>query len=372
MAKQSVATKNTVEYLRRCAINRSLFAPATLKTAIDRLGFVQADPIKSPATAQDLTLRQRVKGYANGDLQRKYQKLDIEEDYLYAYGFLPREVWRLLHPRTPRALPPLEKKVLELVKKSGQVHPRELEEHLGNERVVNAWGGHSKATTRALDDLHYRGLLRIVRRDKGIRVYEATAPFSDVIPPMERSRQLIMILANIFAPTPQRSLQEVVARLRYAANGLGDTRKALKELLSDGSLSEFAIDDVTYISLPEADDGADVEPTVKFLAPFDPVVWDRRRFEHLWGWSYRFEAYTPIAKRVRGYYAMPLLYGADVIGWANASVVNATLNVEVGLVETKPKGKAFDRELLAEAERLSVFLGLSTDPKLAFAIRSLV
>ncbi len=60
---------------------------------------------------------------------------------------------------------------------------------------------------------------------------------------------------------------------------------------------------------------------VRFLAPFDPVVWDRRRFEHLWGWPYRFEAYTPSAKRIRGYYAMPLLWCDRVIGWANAGIV---------------------------------------------------
>jgi uncharacterized protein YcaQ len=46
---------------------------------------------------------------------------------------------------------------------------------------------------------------------------------------------------------------------------------------------------------------------VRLLAPFDPVVHDRARFEILWGWSYRFEAYTPVAKRKLGYYALPLL-----------------------------------------------------------------
>ena len=51
---------------------------------------------------------------------------------------------------------------------------------------------------------------------------------------------------------------------------------------------------------------------VRFLAPFDPVVWDRARFEHLWGWAYRFEAYTPVKKRVRGYYAMPMLWGDQI------------------------------------------------------------
>ena len=57
--------------------------------------------------------------------------------------------------------------------------------------------------------------------------------------------------------------------------------------------------------------------TVRLLAPFDPVVWDRRRFELLWGWAYRFEAYTPAAKRKLGYYALPLLWRDRVIGWGN-------------------------------------------------------
>ena len=81
------------------AIAPSLFAPTTLQAAIDRLGFVQADPIRSPARAQDLILRHRVQEYRAGDLERDYASLDVEEDYLYAYGFLSRHVWRLLHPR---------------------------------------------------------------------------------------------------------------------------------------------------------------------------------------------------------------------------------------------------------------------------------
>ena len=66
--------------LRRYAIARSLFKPTTLKRAIDKLGFVQADPIRAPARAQDLTLRHRVNGYHAGDLERRYPKLAIEED----------------------------------------------------------------------------------------------------------------------------------------------------------------------------------------------------------------------------------------------------------------------------------------------------
>ena len=91
-----------LEALRRYAISRTLFAPTTLPKAIARLGFVQADPIRAPARAQDLILRHRVKNYVAGDLERRYCKLGIEEDFFVNYGFLPRNTQALMHPRTPR------------------------------------------------------------------------------------------------------------------------------------------------------------------------------------------------------------------------------------------------------------------------------
>ena len=93
------------------------------------------------------------------------------------------------------------------------------------------------------------------------------------------------------------------------------------------------------------------------LAPFDPVVHDRRRFEHLWGWAYRFEAYTPAKKRVRGYYAMPLLWRDAVIGWANATFEDGQLDAEIGFAARRPRGAAFRRELDRELTRLERFLG---------------
>jgi uncharacterized protein len=81
-----------LQQLRVYAISHSLFQPGTLKAAIRRMGFVQADPIRSPARAQDLILRHRVIGYKAGDLERHYRSLNIEEDYLYAYGFLSRDL----------------------------------------------------------------------------------------------------------------------------------------------------------------------------------------------------------------------------------------------------------------------------------------
>ena len=73
------------------------------------------------------------------------------------------------------------------------------------------------------------------------------------------------------------------------------------------------------------------QDTVRLLTPFDPVVWDRARFELLWGWVYRFEAYTPAPKRKLGYYALPLLWRDRVIGWGNLSVKRRRASVRVRL-----------------------------------------
>src|ERR1700712_1531165 len=94
----------TLDHLRRYAVARPLWKPTTLGRAIERLGFVQADPIRAPARAQDLTLRHRVVGYLAGDLERRYARLKIEEDFFVNYGFLPRRHHALMHPRAARAV----------------------------------------------------------------------------------------------------------------------------------------------------------------------------------------------------------------------------------------------------------------------------
>src|SRR5213076_78520 len=79
-----------------------------------------------------------------------------------------------------------------------------------------------------------------------------------------------------------------------------------------------------------------IPKSVRLLAPFDPVVWDRRRFELLWGWAYRFEAYTPASKRKLGYYALPLLWRDRVVGWGNVSNRGGEFDVVLGYVKSRP------------------------------------
>src|ERR1700731_1223350 len=171
--------------LRRFAVARSLFRPTTLKRALERLGFVQADPIRAPARAQDLTLRHRVKDYRAGDLERRYVKLGIEEDFFVTYGFVTNSIQALMHPRPDTCVPaegrlpwPAARRkqaeqLLEFVRERGAVHPREVDEHFSHGTVKNYWGGSSNATTHLLDAMHYRGLVRVARRQSGIRIYTA-------------------------------------------------------------------------------------------------------------------------------------------------------------------------------------------------------
>ena len=360
----------TLDTLRRYAVARTLFAPTTLPKAIARLGFVQADPIRAPARAQDLTLRHRVKGYRAGDLERRFATLDIEEDFFVNYGFLPRATQALMHPRTPRtALTVARRKqmnaVLAFVQAHGVVHPRAVDAHFAHGKSRNWFGGSSNASTQLLDDMHYRGLLRIAGRASGVRTYaERIVPDTTALPddPQHALDALVDVIVNKYAPLPERSLGELISHLRGGAPQWAHLRRdALAR--AKNRLANASVDGQTYYwpagENPASKRHAPAE-VVRLLAPFDPLVWDRRRFEHLWGWAYRFEAYTPAPKRVRGYYALPLLWHDQVIGWGNVAVVDGALQADLGYVAGKPpRSTDYNAALADELDRLRAFLAVA-------------
>jgi len=350
-------TSQAMQRMRACAITNSLFSPETLQGAIDMLGFIQADPIRAPARAQDLILRHRVLDYRAGDIESRYPSLEVEEDFLYAYGFVSREVHGLVHPRPHQsALSALEKMTLETVRDRGPVHPKELERRFGRHRVVNSWGGYSRATKQALERLHYAGLLRVARRENGVRVYEAAEQPAGHLEPRERLSELVLLVARVLAPISLSSLRRILARMRRWFAEPVDHRGAIQQLVESGRLASQRLDGVTYAWPASTAMDRSAPPLVRLLAPFDPVVFDRTRFEHFWGWPYRFEAYTPPAKRRRGYYAMPLLWRDQIVGWANASHAGGVMDVELGFAERRPRDPRFRREADAEAARLEAFL----------------
>ena len=326
---------------------------------------MQADPIRAPARAQDLTLRHRVVDYRAGDLERLYPSLPIEEDVLINYGFVTRRVSALMHPREGAGLRPSSSNkraqaLLAYIRERGEVHPREVDAHFSHGRVVNYWGGQSSATTHLLELMHYKGLLRVARRDTGIRIYAAHQHETPALTAAERRDRLdalVDVLVRKYAPLPSSSLSMVVRRLRYAVPQWSHLiTKAL--LRAKAQLASAQLDgDTWYWPADESVGTNEPEDVVRFLAPFDPLIWDRRKFERLWDWGYRFEAYTPVAKRKWGYYALPLLWRDRVIGWVNVSNRERRLQIDAGYVSGRaPRDRAFRTEFDAEVERVRTFL----------------
>jgi uncharacterized protein YcaQ len=365
----------TLDDLRRFAVSRSLFPPTTLKRALHKMGFVQADPIRAPARAQDLILRHRVKGYRAGDLERRYAKLGVHEDFFINYGFVTRELQALMHPRHKTPLTAQgglawsagrrkrAELLLEFVREKGVVHPQEVDRHFSHGKETNYWGSSSNATTHLLGAMHYQGLLRVAGRNAGIRLYAVYEHGAGPIDTAERNARLdalVDAVVHVYAPMPFAGLRRLVRFLRYAApqweKELAATLRRAEERLPHTKI------DGTQWYWPEGESvkAAAAQETVRLLAPFDPVVWDRDRFERFWGWVYRFEAYTPAAKRVRGYYALPMLWRDRVIGWGNLAAKAGVLRAEFGYVDSgASKDPGFVRELEAEVERIKLFLGLS-------------
>jgi len=361
----------TLNDLRRLTISQSLFPPTTLKRALARMQFVQADPIRAPARAQDLILRHRVRNYCAGDLERRYGKLGVEEDFFINYGFVTRDLQSLMHPRSDSGVPAAgclpwsasrRKKaqlLLDFVRKRGTVHPREVDEYFAHGKVKNYWGGSSNATTHLLDAMHYQGVLRVVRREAGIRLYaaheHAAVPMNEA-ECEKRIDALADAAIGIYAPLPISSLRFLLRRLCFAApqweERISDAIRRAKERMQHAQVNE------TDWFWPRGWKLRQSEPehSVRLLAPFDPMVWDRWRFEKLWGWTYKFEAYTPQAKRVRGYYAMPLLWRDHVIGWGNLAARNGELKADFGFVASAPRDRVFQTGLVEELERMRSFL----------------
>jgi uncharacterized protein len=354
----------TLDDIRRYAVNR-LGRPTTLEGAIDSLGFVQADPIRAPARAQDLTLRHRVKDYRAGDLERLYATLPIEEDFFINYGFVSRRVSSLMHPRDGAGLLPTAsnkraRAVLDFIRERGSAHPREVDAHFDHGTVINYWGGSSSATTHLLENMHYRGWLRVVRREAGIRIYGPHQHGPAPKTPAERRAmldELVDVVVRKYAPLPATSLSFVIRRVRYGvpqwAHEITAAQSRAKRRLARAEING----ETWYWPADESFDTRELPDQVRLLAPFDPIVWDRRKFESLWGWPYRFEAYTPVKKRKLGYYALPMSWREHVIGWANVAMRAGTMNVDTGYVSGRPpRDRAFKTALAAELDRLRQFL----------------
>src|SRR5688572_29996348 len=273
----------SLDQLRRYAITRSLFKSTSLPRALARLGFVQADPMRAPARAQDLILAHRVKGYRAGELERRYPRLAIEEAFFINYGFLPRETLGLLYPRgEPRAwdawdarMQARAREVLAFVRQQGRTHAKDVQARFDHGRIKR-WGGNLSASTHLLEGLHYRGLLRVSRREAGTRVYQAiehAPPDDSAEARLARAGQLLDMVVQLYAPLPAVSLGYLCRLMRDGVPHLAaEVRQVQAHARSRYAHAEV---DGRLWFWPQGErptaDRHRVDDRLRFLAPFDPV-----------------------------------------------------------------------------------------------------
>ena len=97
---------------------------------------------------------------------------------------------------------------------------------------------------------------------------------------------------------------------------------------------------------------ADLKPRLSFIAPLDPLMWDKALVNALWDYQYSWEIYTPAVKRKYGYYTLPVLFGDRFIGRIETAIdkENELLVVkniwwEPGVRQTKKLEKTLDKTL---------------------------
>jgi uncharacterized protein YcaQ len=278
---------------RRIAVRAQLLdgsATSVLDT-VRRLGFLQIDPISTVAPPQYLVLWSRLGPYERAELDRLiWDERELFEWNAFIY---PMESLPLIQARMRRyrriTKTGADRWRKEFLQKNvafrryvlrelerGAVLSRELEDRSREGRLGHRWYG-NRFVGLMLGTLHLRGEIAVVGRQGGQRLWglaDQWYPTTETVPIPEADRLL--------------------AEKRFRALGVKLERGRL-------------------FAHPEANDGP-VGTRVTFLSPFDRLIHDRDRAEALWDFFYRLEMYVPKAKRVHGYYILPILRGDRLIG----------------------------------------------------------
>jgi hypothetical protein len=92
---------------------------------------------------------------------------------------------------------------------------------------------------------------------------------------------------------------------------------------------------------------------VHILSPFDPLIIQRKRTHLIFDYEHRFEAYVPKAKRKFGYFALPVLFGQEIVAALDLKTdrQNRKLLIQKWNWVAAGKGKAAKGEARAELKR---------------------
>lgn len=276
-----------------------------------------------------------------GMLETHYPQFATRRDWLP--WFVKDFHKALRNPDRLKEMRPLMRKVKTWIREEGPLSPADLE----SERVIGGFNT-IKETTRALEYLFYVGEVQIAGRSKHFhRLFDLTERVAPELlekhAPKRRDELAFFATsaAQVLKLGTHRQLTERTAHhIGTWRGGMQLGRKAVDQAIKAGLLLEapFArAGDGAPLYALAADLAKPLQPAddvVRIVPPLDNLLFNRRRFVELFGFEYKFEAYTPQDQR-RFYFAMPILYRHDLAGLVDAKKDGDIWRV-VGLDLMKP------------------------------------
>lgn len=304
-----------------------------IQATIDRIGLLQIDSVNVLARAHLLPLYSRLGPYDTGLLEKASSKPPrrLVEYWAHEASFVPPETHRLLRWRMDRAdqdawrsvraageQPELLEAVIAEVGRSGPLTAGQVSARVDPDHRLekNHWGWNWPPVKTALEYLFWSGRVTSAGRTSQFerlydlpervlpdRIHEAGTPARE-----DAIDGLIEISARAHGVGTASCLRD------YFRLPARESKEAIARLAAEGRLLPAEVEDFPAPAWlhPEARRPRKLK-TRALLAPFDPLVFERRRLEELFDFHYRIEIYTPKAKRKYGYYVLPFLLDESIV-----------------------------------------------------------
>ena len=345
---------------------------------LERLGLVQIDSVNVLVRAHYMPFFSRLGPYPTEWLDeaayhvRKRQLFEywgheaslIRLDLLSYLGWRMRKsaagegVWssvRSISQEQPELLHRIETEIRD----RGPMSAGQLEKALLRERRTAGWWGWSECK-RAVEWLFWIGRLTTVNRRNFERIYDLTERVfpefrAEDISEADGHRMLIQVAAKALGIATASDLRDY---FRLTPEG---GRRAIAELMSAGELIQVDVEGWSQPAFLDPKARLPRQLQIRALvSPFDPLLWDRRRAERLFGFRYRIEIYTPAHKREHGYYVVPFLLGDVFVARLDlkADRATGTLKILAAHYEPEVKPKEIVAPLRGELAELAKWLKL--------------
>ena len=340
---------------RRFLVLRHLLAPPralpaepeSVLTVVERLGFLQFDPLEVPgARNHDLVLHARIAGYrrewTDGWLYGPDRRL-IE---LYNKGLNLVPLVELPHYRVTwdrnapiyrdgilRDQAPVADAILEGIRERGPLSTAAFAEH---GHSVDWWWAPTRAGRAVAEALFVSGRVGIARREGNRRYYDLIERLVPAHLLADRASDEEGVLHRLLSRFRATGLTTSTAQAEVML-GTGkapERARRTAELVERGLIAPVNVEGlkgpryVVSAEQPVLEAAAawneEAHRDIAFLAPLDPLMWDRGMLRALWDFDYLWEVYVPEAKRRWGYYVLPILFGDRIVGRIEPRLDRAT------------------------------------------------